>query len=205
MWIFLSAGMMMPALIPQSVLDAAKTVDIQEAVDRGWELQVRGRVREHLEHFIETYMPADSCSVVYESKGKDYNVRAYTSREAFGKGLLSASLDIDYVKFKETAERFSWGKAYHALLLKVWGDSTMLGRPYAGEWKYGDSKKSYKARKRGNPRRPKYTGSTFFDDYDWDAPGGYDDLPMALTRSSNRKSIHDMTDAELEDYEYDAE
>jgi hypothetical protein len=174
MWIFLSAGMMMPALIPPSVLAEAKTPEIKEAVERGWELQIRGRVREHLEHFIENYMPEDSCSKVYESEDKDYNVRAYTTREAFGRGLMEVSLNIDYVKFKDTAENFPWGKRYHDLLLRVWGASTMLGRPYSGE-------KKYVRRKQVN--KPGKKVRIALSDYDY---------------PERKKSIHELSDDELE-------
>jgi hypothetical protein len=185
MWIFLDGGTMMPALVPPSVLATGRTAQIKEARANGWDLQIRGRVREHLEWFIETHMEPGSVSRVYSSPGKDYNVRAYTTREAYGQGLLNASLAIDYVKFKDTAKRYPWGKKYYDLLLKVWGASTMLARPYAGTSK-GKQKPPKLDRWWEDEARPEPTlGSTFFDDFE-------DDPHMHRT-----KSIHDLTDAEL--------
>jgi hypothetical protein len=191
MWIFLSAGVLMPALIPESVLSAGKTADIREAAANGWELQVRGRVRQHLQHFADHYMPAGTYSRIYASPDKDYNVRFYTSREAFADGVAAAARDIDYTKFKNTANRFEWGKKYHDLLLRIWSASTSLapaGGFYGPRSKdnprgYSPASKGYK--KRGNPRKH-VTGSTFFDDED--------DYPLWQSNS-----IHSMTDKELEE------
>lgn len=193
MWVFASSGMAMPALIPPTVLSQSRAADIKEARERGWELQVRGRVREHLEYWCETFMPEDSYSKVYASPGKDYNFRYYCSREAYGESLKRQAMAIDYTKFKDTSERFTWGRAYHALLLKVWAASTMLGTPYHGDGTGKFSSYMPKGRKRGNPRKQ---AQLFTDPYDDYAPGGYDDLPEELTRA--HRSIHELTDADLE-------
>jgi hypothetical protein len=189
--------MHMPALIPASVLAAGKTKDIREARDQGWELQVRGRVRKHLTDWQEQFMPEGTYSKVYASHGKDYNFRFYTTREAYGESLKQQALAINYTKFKETAVT----KPYHDLLMKVWSASTMLGRPYAGAGR--DAKRNY--------RSSKFVGSSFFDDYDDvdrvildDQPVIDDDIrawfededPVDRIR---RKSIHDMTDDDLEE------
>ena len=195
----------MPALIPQSVLDAGRTADIREAAENGWDLQIRGRVAEHLQWFIDKYMPEGSTSQIYASPDKDYNVRAYCSREDFAIGMFQASLDIDYTKFKDTAKRYPWGQKYYELLIKVWSASTMLA-PAGGYYAprsvanpNGYSPKDYKVPERGQ------VGSTFFDDdHLWF--GDEEDSRPAKKKKRNRKwrdaarrkSIHDMTDEELE-------
>lgn len=223
MWVFLSGGMMMPALIPPSVLAAAKTADIQEAVERGWELQVRGRVKEHLDWFAETYMTPGSYSVTYVVKDKDYQARFYTTRSDFGDALAMASLDMNYTKFKDTANKFPWGKKYHDLLLRVWSASASI---FGAGGFYGDySRENPRGRlpkKRGNPRKDwgrydRPIGSTFLDTMD----DGHisrreDELDLKPLASevlgdwwndddepewAHRKSIHNMTDAELEEFE----
>jgi hypothetical protein len=215
MWVFASSGMAMPALIPPSVLREAKTKEIQEAVANGWELQVRGRVRKHLQYWCDTFMPEGTFSKVYASPGKDYNFRFYTTREAYGESLKQQALNIDYVKFKSTSLSFPWGKPYHDLLLRVWGASTMLGRPYAGAKKsarmedhwFSSSEDflfsepgSAKARRRGNPRKLK-RDQEFYNDLwsDTDNMGGVDDLPYEFTHGEGRhRSIHELSDDELE-------
>jgi hypothetical protein len=199
MWTFTSSGMHMPALIPLSVLAAGKTKEIREARERGWELQVRGRVRKHLTDWQALFMPEGTYSKVYASPGKDYNFRFYTTREAYGESLKQQSLAIDYTKFKDTAV----SKPYHDLLMKVWSASTMLGRPYAGSRK----KVTYPA-----SRGRSFVGSSFFDDY-YDEPERItleeDTVPMVDLNDwfddedhlehVRRKSIHDMTDDDLEE------
>lgn len=125
----------MPALVPTDVLQRGETEEIRNAVDNGWDLQIRGRVREHLEWFIDSYMDPGSVSKVYASPGMDYNVRAYTDRTEFGTALYRAATEMDYVKFKDTALDYPWGEEYHDLLLRVWSESSRLATPYAGEEK----------------------------------------------------------------------
>lgn len=206
MWVFLSGGMLMPAMIPEDVLRKAATREIRDAVEQGWDLQIRGRVREHLEWFIENYMEPGSCSVVYESRNKDYNVRAYTDREAFGEGLKAASLAMDYVKFKDTAKRFTWGQKYYDLLIKVWSASTVLARPYDGE-KPGSARvgtgSSYrrgrKNKKQNYPQRGQVGSSFFFDDEPDDDLDDWWNHSSTSERTS--RSIHEMTDEEIEEME----
>lgn len=212
MWLFADFGVLMPALIPQSVLDAGKTPDIREAAERGWELQVRGRIREHLQYFCDTYMPADSYSKIYDSPDKDYNVRFYTTREAYGDALKAMALDIDYTKFKDTAKRHRWGKKYYDLLIKVWSASTMLAP--AGGWyapRTKNNPRGFDKRKNKIPARGSL-GSTFFDDDPWFGEPDLEEMNLDVDlldiedqnylrrNQRSHRSIHDMTDDELEDY-----
>lgn len=198
LWLFFSGGMLMPALIPQSVLKAAQTKDIREAATNGWDVQVRGRVVEHLEWFAETYMPEGSYSKIYKSPDKDYTCRFYCSKEDFAIGVFNATMDMDYTKFKETSRDYPWGEKYHDLLLRVWSASASV---FGAGGFYGPRSKNNprgygKARKRGNPRKDwgrydKPVGSTFFEDED--------DFPEWGSRYT--KSIHDMSDDELRELE----
>lgn len=204
MWIFADFGTMMPALIPPSVLETSKASEIKQARERGWDIQVRGRVREHLEYFAANYMPQGSYSKVYESRNKDYNVRLYTDKASFAEGLANVALDIDYVKFKDTAKRYTWGKKYYDLLIKVWSASTILARPYDGERPGSGWSSSYRKPKRGKksnyPQRGQ-TGSTFFFDDEPDDSDLDDWWNYSSTSSRTSRSIHDMTDKELEEIE----
>lgn len=169
MWLFASGGLVLPALLPEKVLAEAKTDDIKEAVARGWELQVRGRVVKHLEWFADNYMEPGTFSAIYESPDKDYNCRFYTTREDYGNALKQMALGIDYTKFKDTSLRYPWGKVYHDLLLSIWSMSTRLAPAggFYGAWSKdnprGYQKKTYPAK----------TGTQILDrepapfDYDW--------------------------------------
>lgn len=141
-WLFFSGGTIMPALIPREVLLAAKTPDIKEAVDRGWDVQIRARLSDHLTWFCENYMPADSYSDEVDVSGTDYNVRRYCSKEALAQGVFNATMDMDYVKFKDTSTRraadgsYLYGPnsdKYHSVLLSVWSASGRLNAPYGGK------------------------------------------------------------------------
>ena len=206
MWIFADFGTMMPALIPPSVLATSNAKDIKQARERGWDVQVRGRVREHLEYFAAEHMPQGSYSQVYESRNKDYNVRFYTDKASFAQGLASVALAMDYVKFKDTAKRFAWGKKYYDLLIKVWSASTVLARPYDGE-KPGSARigtgSSYrrgrKNKKQNYPQRGQVGSSFFFDDETDDDLDDWWNHSSSSERTA--RSIHEMTDEEIEEME----
>lgn len=177
----------MPALLPESVLAESRTPDIQEAVERGWELQVRGRVHQHLQQFITDYMEPDTHSKIYASPDKDYNVRFYTTREDYGNALKKMALAIDYTKFKDTARSYPWGKKYHDLLIRIWSASTSLAP--AGGW--------YAPKTNSNPRGFSKRGSRRNSLYE---PGErFDEDGYYMSPSRTSKSIHDLTDDDLEE------
>lgn len=174
MWLFLSGGMLMPALIPQSVLDRADTPELEQARENGWDLQIRGRDIQHLRWFTR-YMPDGGYSRLIRSPDKDYQCRFYTSRENFAEAMSKACLDMDYVKFKDTSLRYEWGKKYHDLLLSVWSASA---RVFGAGGFYG-------------PRSKKN-------------PNGYskrrslEPSPLELEEFEGTKKISDMTDQEFD-------
>lgn len=137
MWVFAPFGLLMPAAVPMDKADPIFTEDGK------YDLQVRGRLAEHLRYFMDNYMPAGTFHPVIElTPGMDYNVRFYTTREAFAEGMAKAIADIDYKKFKPTAETKNedgtnkYGKnaaLYHSVLNSMWGTVTRLGAP-GGMW-----------------------------------------------------------------------
>jgi hypothetical protein len=184
MWLFASGGLLLPALIPEKVLEAAKTPDIVEAKANGWDLQVRGRVTEHLTWFAGEYMLEGDHSAIVESPDKDYNARFYTSREAYGMALYRMSLAIDYTKFKDTSLKFPWGKKYHDLLLSIWSMSQRLAPAggFYGAWSK-DNPRGYRG------RRTHHSGLS--------GAGVVLDRPLALDDDADW-GYGDLTDDELD-------
>lgn len=156
MWIFLPGGLLMPAAVPEGKADTKFTKDGL------YDLQVRARVKSHLENFIRDYMLDDTYSEIHATPGMDYNFRFYTTREIFAQALSGAVEDIDYTKFKPTAEDrdadgnplYKDGKDYHSVLNSIWGTVTRLGSPgglwgtYTGKkhW-WGKSTSAYSGRR----------------------------------------------------------
>lgn len=181
MWLFASGGLVLPALLPEKVLAEAKTEDIKEAVERGWELQVRGRVVKHLEWFADNYMEAGKFSAIYESPDKDYNCRFYTTREDYGNALKKMALEIDYTKFKDTSLRYPWGQKYHDLLLSIWSMSTRLAPAggFYGAWSQANPR-GYKPTKYATAKGSKSQAQRDRDLVHEPAPFDYDGSPYSL-------------------------
>lgn len=153
MWIFSDFGLLMPSLVPERIKDRES---VKKWTNNGeYELQVRARLREHLEYFMETYMePGTYNPEIHATPSMDYNYRFYTTREAFAVGIGNIALNMDYEKFKETSTRFSWNNKYHSLLTRIWGTLCELNQPggiwgpktkdnpkgYSPAWKYGSSR-----------------------------------------------------------------
>lgn len=135
MWIFVPGGLLMPARIPDGASEG--TADPAFTNDGEYTLQVRGRVDSHLQNFIRDYMKPLGLpySEIEYTPQFDYNVRFYTTPEAFALAIGKAVLDIDYLKFKPTAERAEYkdGKAFHSVLNSIWGTVCQLGTP-GGVW-----------------------------------------------------------------------
>lgn len=140
MWIFLPGGLLMPARTPNGGVEGR--ADPKFTHDGEYTMQVRGRVDSHLSNFIRDYMEPMGLpySDIEYTPQFDYNVRFYTTPEAFSKAMEKAVLDIDFLKFKPTAERsvngkplYKDGKKYHDVLNSIWGTLTSLGAP-GGSW-----------------------------------------------------------------------
>jgi hypothetical protein len=159
-WIFLPGGLLMPAEFPA---DKADPKFVPEGSD--FDLQIRARVKSHLENFIRDYMEPMGLtySEIEATPQMDYNFRFYCSREDFAKAIAEAMLNIDYMKFKPTAEDrdeegkplYADGKDYHSVLNTIWGSVTRLGRP-GGVWAYEPGKKGAWA-----GYTSKYSGRTY--------------------------------------------
>lgn len=109
MWVMTSFGVLMPGLRPEG--------KIPEGDNRT--LQVRARRKKDLEILKEKYM-GDELGDPISLVGTDYEWRAYCTPEAWGRALAKIGREIDYVKFKETAESKYHDKELHDLYLSLW-------------------------------------------------------------------------------------
>lgn len=129
MWIFTEQGLLMPAAIPVDKVDP-------KYMKPGFDLQVRGRVKVHLERWADKYMAPSTYSDIEETPDLDYNVRFYCNHNDFAWAMGKAIADIDYKKFKPVAEKPEYGKEgkeYHQVLNSIWSTVTRLGSP-GGYW-----------------------------------------------------------------------
>lgn len=140
MWIFLPGGLLMPARTPNGGPEG--TADPKFTNNGEYSMQVRSRVESHLSNFIRDYMEPMGLpySDIEYTPQLDYNVRFYTTPQAFSEAIARAVLDIDFLKFKPTAERsvngkplYKDGEKYHGVLNSIWGTLTSLGAP-GGSW-----------------------------------------------------------------------
>ena len=131
MWIFLPGGLLMPSVVPEGKGDPVLT-------NNGlWMMQVRAREKSHLENFIRDYMEDGTYSDIEHTPQMDYNYRFYTTHEHLALAVAKSVLDIDYAKFKPTAERkdkdgqllYKDGKKYHTVLNAIWSNVCQLGSP----------------------------------------------------------------------------
>jgi hypothetical protein len=147
MWIFTPGGLLMPASLPSMEVDKV-VADPKFTRDGYFDMQVRGRVDSHLTNFIRDYMEPQGMeySEVEYTPQMDYNVRFYCKQEDFAKAVALCVMDIDFLKFKPTAERYTLdedgkthipmykdGKEYHGVLNSIWGTVTRLGSA-GGVW-----------------------------------------------------------------------
>ena len=183
MWLFLPGGLLMPSIVPEGKGDPAFTNNGE------WMMQVRARTRSHLVSFMDDYMEDGTYSEIEATPQMDYNFRFYTTHEALALAVAKSVLDIDYAKFKPTAERvdekgkllYEDGVEYHKVLNNIWSDVCKLGSPgghYGAKSAinpngYGSSKEYYKYYQRPVTKRSAWwdnqeddypTGSSFFDD-----------------------------------------
>lgn len=135
-WMFMDFGLLMPAAVLPELMDPEFTEDGK------YDLQVRGRVEDHLTYFMDNFMEAGTFHAeIQHTPDRDYNMRFYTTREAYADAIRLAVLAIDYNKFKPMAERknsdgslkFKGGRLYHSVLNGIWGSVCELAAP-GGYW-----------------------------------------------------------------------
>ena len=103
MWIFLPYGFF----------------SVTESHQKNGTLQVRARVRKHLENLKEAWCLTLKMKIV-ETKDADYRFRIIVGRKDWGTILDTETQRIDYPNFKDEAHRLNdpdWDEA----LLRVWG------------------------------------------------------------------------------------
>lgn len=109
MWVCTSWGVLMPGLRPEGT--------VTEGDDKV--LQVRARRKKDLEILRDKYMK-DDLGEIFSLPHTDYEWRAYCTLESWGVALGKIGADIDYVKFKETAEKVYNDHELHSLYLSMW-------------------------------------------------------------------------------------
>lgn len=120
MWVCTSFGILMPGLRPPHTVEPGDTKV----------LQVRARRKKDLEILRDKYM-GDTLGEIFSLPHTDYEWRAYSTLEDWGKALAQIAMDIDYVKFKETAETKFHDKDLHDAYMSMWG--TIFSK--LGSWK----------------------------------------------------------------------
>lgn len=180
MWIFLPGGLLMPSTFPKDKVDPKYL-----GPDGNFDLQVRVRAVSHVENFIRDYVEPMGLahSEIQMTPEMDYNARIYMRSEDFAQAMAQAVREIDYSKFKPTAEAknedgealYAEGKAYHSVLNSIWGTLTRLGRP-GGKW----GPRSYSVRTPGAAAE-----KDLFSDYDF-APRTFVDDDSEIDRILDR-------------------
>lgn len=110
MWVMTSWGVLMPGLRPAGTVEPGDERT----------LQVRARRRGDLQTLRDRYMP-DTLGPIIRLPQTDYEYRAYCTPDAWGDALADIGRDVDYVKFKETAETRFGDKILHDLYVRIWG------------------------------------------------------------------------------------
>jgi hypothetical protein len=81
-------------------------------------LQIRSRRFIDLVRLKNEYLP--ELGDIIELPNTDYEFRAYCTHEQWAAALVKASLDIDYVKFKEQSEKKYGDKKLHEVYNAMW-------------------------------------------------------------------------------------
>lgn len=95
MWICTPFGLLMPSLRPAHTVPAGDNRLIQ----------VRSRRRVDLTRFRDLYLP--ELGEIVEIPNSDYECRAYCTHEQLAAAVAKIAMDIDFVKFKPTTDRFN--------------------------------------------------------------------------------------------------
>lgn len=207
MWIFLPLGLIMPSTFPRDKVDPKYL-----GPDGDFDIQIRVRSLSHLENFIRDYFVPMGLNIseIEATPGMDYNFRAYARKADLAEAIAQAVLDIDFQKFKPTAEAkaedgsplYAEGKAYHSVLNSIWGTVTRLGRP-GGKW----APRAYKPLLPGavTQQRDLFTEADYFD---YDYPESTREIDDILDRvwdlpSRDWLALLSMDELDLVRVEYD--
>jgi hypothetical protein len=111
MWVMTSWGVLMPGLRPKEHVPAGDNREIQ----------IRARRRIELERVCAFYPELElrKEDIVYFDF-TDYEYRIFCTKEQLGSLLALIAMDVNYVKFKSSTERFKEEKL-HLFYNRVWG------------------------------------------------------------------------------------
>lgn len=126
MWIFTSAGILMPADLPEAFRLSEHT---------HLDMQVRARDRDVLEKLVVDLKAQnegwDVVGPIMDTGHMDYEWRVYVDRDAFGVWVSRQVINIDYTKFKPTTMRpGGGGQLLHHVYVAVWhAIASLYGSP----------------------------------------------------------------------------
>ncbi len=109
MWLMTSFGILMPSLRPEKY-----TPDWDDR-----KLQIRARRSKDLDILRAEYMKGSLGGTIY-TPDKDYEYRAYCTHEAWAIACMKLMMEIDYVKFKPTTDRYR-DHRLHSVYNRIWG------------------------------------------------------------------------------------
>lgn len=149
MWVCLPMGMYMPALRPPHTVPAGDNRL----------LQIRSRRRVDLDRLRRELLPELSATI--NLPHTDYEFRAYCTHEQWANALAQASMDIDYVKFKEQSEVKYRDKKLHDVYTAMWYTvfSKMSTARHQGDY-WDTQNRALQGGRRGKQRK---AGTTRYD------------------------------------------
>jgi len=108
MWICSSFGILMPAIRPPKTV---RPGDLRT-------MQIRARRARDLDTLRAQYMRGKLGPTIH-TPDKDYEYRAYCTPEAFAFAVAAMTMEIDYLKFKPTTDRYE-DDELHAVYNRMW-------------------------------------------------------------------------------------
>lgn len=127
MWIFGAYGYLLPVITEEDDELRDHPAWNDYSFDGEFTFQVRARMREHLEYYLEHFAEEGTYGAIWATPDHDYNYRVMTTQKAFADAMHRSIMDIDYRNFKDQSLAYPRGKEYHDLLLDIWFDSCKLG------------------------------------------------------------------------------
>ena len=84
-------------------------------------IQVRARVREHLEAIQDRFHEKLGNCEIFENSGTDYKYRIYVDKVTWSEVMGGLVGDIDYDNFKNEVRQVQGATEYEEALHEVWG------------------------------------------------------------------------------------